>query len=120
MANILLAEDDPTVRLVLERTLQKSGHTVYVSRDGLEALATLDSTPIDLIITDIRMPVLNGADLIRIARSGSPHPRIVLMSGDVRSRQYTDALEQADLVLAKPIDLASFPNVIAKLLAAEA
>jgi CheY-like chemotaxis protein len=115
MATILIAEDDATIRVTLQHVLERAGHTVHVARDGLEALSTLDSTLIDVLITDIRMPVLNGADLISVVRSAESQLRVILMSVDLRSRQYADALAQADLVLAKPVDLPRLVSSIAAL-----
>jgi CheY-like chemotaxis protein len=118
MGTILIAEDDATMRIVLQRTLEKAGHCVHVARDGLEALAILDTMQIDLIMTDIRMPALSGADLVRLVRSALSSPQVILMSVDLRAKQYADVLQLADLRIAKPVDLVQLPRQVAELLAA--
>ncbi|NJM06131.1 response regulator [Candidatus Gracilibacteria bacterium] len=104
------------IRTLFQRALQGGAYTLYLARDGLQALAILDSVPVDLILTDIRMPVLSGADLIRLVCSSDQRPRIILTSGDLRARQYSDLLALVDYVLPKPVDLARLVAMVEHLL----
>ncbi len=69
MATILIVDDSPTVRRMLEFTLRKQGYTVLAAMNGLEALAKLAETAVDLVITDVSMPELDGISLLRQIRA---------------------------------------------------
>ena len=60
MARILVAEDENAVREFVRRALVHHGHEVTVANDGAEALAMLAQSPVDLVLADIRMPVMDG------------------------------------------------------------
>ncbi|MEW6020766.1 MAG: response regulator [Pseudomonadota bacterium] len=72
MKRILLAEDDPAVSYILTRYLDKAGFTVRAAPDGRAALALFDAEPADLVVTDFRMPGLNGEELILALRRRQP------------------------------------------------
>ncbi len=87
---VLIAEDQPGLRDVLRRLLTRRGLTVTSASDGREALEILERSPsgtFDLILTDLEMPRMNGADLLRQAAAmlpvGEELPWMVLMSGDL-------------------------------------
>jgi two-component system cell cycle sensor histidine kinase/response regulator CckA len=79
---ILVAEDDPAVRALVEHILSAAGYTVIAAVDGQEALETAASLPsIDLLLTDVIMPRLNGPDLADRLRERWPDQPILFMSG---------------------------------------
>jgi len=85
-ARILLVEDEPTVRRVVQQLLESAGHRVLGASDGedaLRAFAVADGA-IDLLITDVVMPRLGGAALAKRLRQQVPDLRVLFMSG------YTD------------------------------
>lgn len=90
MATILVVDDSPIVRRKIEFTLQKNGHTVLVASHGREALERLAATPVDMVITDVSMPEMDGLELIRCLRAEiASHtlPIVVLTaSGQVKDR----------------------------------
>lgn len=61
--NILLAEDDRGTALLVKTQLEKKGYWVYTASNGIEALKVLASSPVDLLITDVVMPKMDGVDL---------------------------------------------------------
>jgi len=65
MTSVLLAEDDPFIRRVAEVSLQRAGFTVRTVGDGTEALATIEQTPVDLVILDGHMPAMDGLEACR-------------------------------------------------------
>ena len=67
MANILLAEDDDSMRVFLAKALERAGHSVASYGQGDEALGELDQQSFDLLLTDIVMPVMDGIELARRA-----------------------------------------------------
>ncbi|HWA71434.1 MAG TPA: PAS domain-containing protein [Polyangiaceae bacterium] len=79
---VLLVEDEPSVRRLTRRLLERGGYRVVEADNGLVALEVLGSTPgIDLVLTDITMPKLDGLSMARRIRALDPHMPIVLMSG---------------------------------------
>jgi len=90
-ANILVADDEPELLDIFVQWLADAGcKSVKAANDGKEALATITEGPIDLLITDVRMPVMDGVTLVRfLAESGKPIPIIVFISGfgDVDKRE---------------------------------
>ena len=80
MAKILIADDDAHIARVLSMWLVRHGHEVVAVPNGEAALETLDGTSVDLIISDMNMPVLDGAGLAKAVRGkvGATIPIIVL------------------------------------------
>src|SRR6266496_2581663 len=76
--NILVVDDEPQITRVLKTTLSSQGYGVRTSADGEEALHEMKSWSPDLIITDLRMPRMDGLELCRRVRSESNIPIIVL------------------------------------------
>lgn len=68
-AVVLVVEDEPIVREVLRDTLERAGHRVLEAGDGLEALAVLSRAPVDLVISDVNMPTMDGYGLYDRVRS---------------------------------------------------
>ncbi len=69
MGRILTVDDSPSVRQVVRIVLEGAGHTVSEAGNGQEGLAKARSGGLDLIITDLNMPVMNGIDFIRALRA---------------------------------------------------
>lgn len=80
--NILLADDEESVRGFVDRVLKRAGYRVLSARDGQEALemASALSGPLHLLITDLKMPDLDGISLARRLREVRPEARVILMS----------------------------------------
>src|SRR5260370_40230941 len=68
MANILVVDDDPLIIILVKRKLTDAGYTVHVAEDGQKALSVIASVHIDVVITDVVMPVLDGWAFIRELR----------------------------------------------------
>jgi len=75
MARILIADDEKNIRLVLKKYLQSLGHTVYEAKDGREALEILEKEKPDLAFLDIKMPVIDGIELLSYERDV---PKVIL------------------------------------------
>ena len=92
MAQVLLAEDDSAVRDFVRRALEMSGHHVTVAHDGGEAchLITSGIHKFDLLVSDIKMPVMDGITIALMAAEEVPDMPILLMTGfaDQRERAY--------------------------------
>jgi CheY-like chemotaxis protein len=107
VARILIAEDDPAVRAFVERALTLRKHEVTTVEDGLQALEALDGgADVDLLITDIVMPGLDGIGLaLRVARDRPDLP-VLLMTGYSAERQRAHNLDELIAqVVIKPFSL---------------
>jgi CheY-like chemotaxis protein len=108
MAHILLIDDDEAFRSMLRRTLQRLGHTVTEAADGAAALRVLRDATVDLVMTDIIMPGMEGIETIRALRRGHPQLNVIAMSGGgrIKAEGYLDDAKAfgAVRVLRKPFD----------------
>ncbi len=102
---ILMAEDDPAVRLLTQTILQRLGYKVLVADCGPAALRIWreTATPIDLLLTDVIMPRMSGGELAHQLRELDPHLRVLFMSG------YTDDMIASHGVLAGETQLIQKP-----------
>ena len=115
MANILVAEDDASVREFVCRALEHNGHTVEAACDGAEAAAALDTaeTPFDLLLADIKMPVMDGIALALKAAKDRPEMPVLLMTGYADQRERAHGLDQLiEDVIAKPFTLEEINEVV--------
>lgn len=76
---ILIVDDSESIREVVSFTLENEGYKVLVAVDGKDALKFLDGTPIDLVITDLHMPELDGIGLIKSIRNMPNYQRIPIL-----------------------------------------
>jgi serine phosphatase RsbU (regulator of sigma subunit) len=106
---VLIAEDDAASRLILQRALEKLGHTCLVARDGTEAWQLFQHTAVDVVISDWMMPGLDGIALCRLVRA-SPralYSYFVLLTALGDREHLLAGLEAgADDYLTKPLDRA--------------
>ena len=110
MARILIAEDEEALCAMCARALTMDGHEVKTACDGSDALEilTLEEGRFDLLLTDVKMPIMDGIALALAAARDYPDLTILLMTGyaDQRERAYgLDALIHD--VIAKPFSLAT-------------
>lgn len=120
MARILVAEDDDAVRGFVQRALIENGHDTVVARDGAEALDMLHREPgaFELLLTDIKMPVMDGIALALAAVRDYPAMPILLMTGYADQRERAHGLEQLiHDVIAKPFTLAQLQDAVDSALA---
>lgn len=68
--NILVIDDSPSMRNLIKATLQQAGHNVFTAQDGEKALKTVNSETLNLIVTDVNMPNMDGIALIAEVRKG--------------------------------------------------
>lgn len=107
---ILLADDEPMVRNVVQAILARSGYAIITAADGQEAmdLSRAYSGKIDLVLSDIKMPGLNGIQLAECIRQQRPGTPVLLMSGFAPQ----DALPPGAVLINKPFD---YRNLVARI-----
>jgi DNA-binding response OmpR family regulator len=110
---VLVAEDDPGLRSVLERGLRESGYVVDAVPDGDEALVFLRTYDYEVAVLDWRMPKATGLEVVReLRRRGSSLPVLMLTARDTAEDRVTGLDEGADDYLVKPFD---FSELLARL-----
>ena len=118
MARILVVDDDPLTRKMLERTLSGAGHAVVAAADGCEAREMLASDPpVDLVITDIDIPEIDGLQIIAsLRREKSKVPILALSARSGRDSRLNMATAfGADRTLVKPFDLRQLLETVEQL-----
>ena len=83
---ILLVDDEPSIRFVLSAVLEQAGYAVDVAEDGFAALRALQQNMPDLLITDLRMPNMNGFELLSVVRTRFSGLPAVAISGEFFAR----------------------------------
>jgi two-component system cell cycle response regulator CpdR len=119
MARILIVDDEASVRTPLRRALELDGHRVSEASDGAEGLAKLsDDDGFDLLISDIRMPIMDGIALTLSVAAEKPGFPVVLMTGYAEQRERAKELEGlVEDVLSKPFALNEFRAAIKAVIA---
>ena len=109
MANILVIDDEASMRRFVAMALEKQGHAVAEAADGTEALRILSGQAIDLVITDLLMPETDGIETIMELRRLYPAIKIIAVSGGGEYQSGAGFLRAAeslgaDLTLTKPFE----------------
>ena len=105
-SRLLVVDDDPDVRDSLRRALGYAGYAVATAANGADALASVSRSPVDLIILDVLMPMLDGFDTCRALRErGNATPVIVLTARDAVDDRVAGLEAGADDYLVKPFAL---------------
>lgn len=110
---VLVAEDEPMLRAVVRETLRRAGLAVIEAADGIAGLEVLRSDrPIDVLLTDVKMPGLNGYQLAEAALSLRPALRVMLMTG-FTDEAMPDAIRKASIpVIRKPFNFATLATSV--------
>jgi len=98
---ILLVDDNIRGSTARKTVLEELGHKIHVASSGAEALEQFSQNKYDLVVTDYRMPRMDGVELITCLRKQQPEIRIVLVSGFVDTLGLNEASTGADAVIQK-------------------
>ncbi|MDK1375139.1 MULTISPECIES: response regulator [unclassified Sinorhizobium] len=119
MARILITEDEDALRSFVARALRLDGHETVEAGDGADGLARLQSQAFDLLLSDIRMPVMDGIELAHQASAAFPALKILLMTGYAEQRERADDLSGKVVdVISKPFSLPDIRKAVALALVA--
>ena len=81
LARILVVDDDDAIRLVLRIALEYNGYEVVEAQNGCEGLQRYEAVPVDLVITDMQMPQMDGRQMLIELRRRSPKAKVIAISG---------------------------------------
>ncbi len=108
MPTVLVVEDEPVIRELMAILLEEEGYAVRLAGDGLEALETVEQHAVDLVLSDVKMPRLDGASLAhRLRAQANPLP-VVLMSA-----VYAEVDLPGVRFLRKPVNCEHLLDIIA-------
>jgi CheY-like chemotaxis protein len=116
-ARILVAEDDDLVRRFMCGVLRQAGYLVTEAARPADALAALENTPLDLLVTDLVMPEMNGHELATSARRSRPDLRVLYVSGYAEGSELRERVSASgDAFLPKPFSQQELLGQVAALL----
>ena len=121
MARVLIADDEEPMRQLVSRAIAMDGHDIITAQDGAEALEILtrENGGFDLLLTDIKMPVMDGIALALAVARDFPKLTILLMTGFADQRERASGLDAiVHDVVTKPFSVADIRTAVADALSA--
>ncbi len=113
MKRILVADDEMSIRLLYSEELREEGYEVFTASNGREALEVAEKEPLDLIILDIKMPEMNGIEVLR--RIKEQHPNLpVLLSSAYSEYKQDFGTWASEEYLVKSSDLEDLKSAVRK------
>ena len=105
MFHILVVEDDPHARRLMQTVLERGGYSVYTAKDGLDALALMDQKHIDLVVLDVMMPRMDGFAFTKELRDGgSDLPILMVTARETPADVKRGFIIGTDDYMTKPVD----------------
>lgn len=116
---VLIVDDEPDVRKVVSMTLEKAGYDVIEAEDGEQAVQEIKSGEnpllLDVILTDIRMPKLNGLEAIQYFQKEFPHVSLLVLTGFPDLNMATSLMQNGVIdYLVKPVDKEKLLGAVVK------
>jgi YesN/AraC family two-component response regulator len=111
--SILFVEDEAMIRKPMQNMMQRLCSEVISASDGVEALSIYQQRPFSVVITDLQMPNMNGAELIKNIRLINPNQIIIVITAYRDGEEIRQAQQfGVDYIVAKPLSLSSFISVM--------
>lgn len=106
MTSILVIDDEKSIRNSLRDVLEYEGHSITEAENGMEGLSSIRSNDFDLVLCDIKMPKMDGSELLEMALESKPELNIIMISGHGDIETAVDCIKKGAYdYLAKPLDL---------------
>jgi CheY-like chemotaxis protein len=116
-ASIVIAEDDPDIRALIELYLEQTPHRLRFAEDGLQAVQTVLEDPPDLVLMDVQMPKMDGLRATqRLRQGGYRNPIVALTGACSRSDQQQAMTAGCDYCLFKPLQMEQLLGAIDQML----
>ena len=121
MSNILIVDDEQSYRQLLSLVFEGDGHTIRTATNGREALEVLQSDQVDVVISDVRMPDMDGIEMLSAVRETQPDLGVVLMTAFASVETAREAFKLgADDFIQKPFDVEELKLIVKKTLEKQA
>jgi two-component system, NtrC family, response regulator PilR len=121
MSNILIVDDEQSYRQLLSLVFEGDGHTIRTATNGREALAKLQEEPADVVISDVRMPDMDGIEMLESVRESQPDLGVILMTAFASVETAREAFKLgADDFIQKPFDVEELKLIVKKTLEKQA
>jgi DNA-binding NtrC family response regulator len=116
-SSILVVDDEDALRTVLSSELLNEGYEVRAASDGDEAITEVQKSPFDLVLLDIKMPRMNGFEVLKFIKESHPKTKVVMLTGfaDLKNAIESKKLGADDFV-SKPYDLVDLLTTIERVL----
>lgn len=117
--NVLIVDDEPNILLSLEFLMKKNGYNVFVGRDGQEAIDTISSEKIDLVILDIMMPEVDGLEVCKRLKSNpeTESIKVIFLSAKIKEEEIEAGYQVgADAYITKPYSTRDIVKKVKELL----
>ena len=115
-ATILVADDERSLREILRFSLEIIGYRVILAENGEEGLAVFSKNPhdIDIVLSDVNMPVMDGIDMVCLINNIDPSVEIILMTGDIQQQKVLQCKHGSFpmTILEKPFSVATIDSVM--------
>jgi len=117
MANVLVCDDEPVTIRGLKRFIEREGYTTFTALNAREAMEVMKKREVDILITDVKMPMVDGFTLVEEVKSHYPHIKIIIITGYycIKDAVYAIKLGASDYI-TKPISLPDLRASIISLL----
>lgn len=122
LGTILVVEDNEMNMRLMADLLSHYGYQVLEAGNGVEALALLRQHPVELVLLDMQMPIMNGFECAKMIRNNEKNAKIKIVAVTSFAMDEERALifkTGVDEIIAKPIDTREFPKIVARLLERE-
>ncbi len=121
MANVIIVDDEQSYRQLLTLVFEDEGYTIRTAMNGRQALALLEEEPADIIVSDVKMPDMDGIEMLRAVRESLPDVGVILMTAFASVETAREAFKLgADDFIQKPFDVEELKLIIRKTLEKQA
>ncbi len=119
-SKILVVDDEDALRTVLSGELESEGYQVDSAADGDEAIKTVQTKPFDLVLLDIKMPKVDGFEVLKFIKQNYPKMKVIMLTGfaDLKNAIESKKLGAEDFI-SKPYDLVDLLTTIERVLGGE-
>jgi len=112
-ARILVVDDDENIRNTMKAILESEGYTVDIAANGMEAIKRSEETAYNVALLDIRLPDMEGVELLKLIKDAVPRTRKIMVTGYPSMQNAVAALNKnADAYMVKPVDIEKLLNMV--------
>ncbi|RME01084.1 MAG: response regulator [Calditrichaeota bacterium] len=113
MENVLIVDDEEDILQLMAEAVSRWGYNPIIARNGEDAFEKVQNLPVDLILTDVRMPKVDGITLLQKVKDVNPNTSVIVFTGYPAIQSAVDALKSGAYdYLVKPVDLAELKSKI--------